>query len=574
MILYSVLILFSGLAIGQQPAFYAEVNKNRVSVSDYVQLSFIIENGKGKNFKRPSLSDFDILNTQNYSSSSSANGRVTKKLSIIYLIKPRGAGKKTIGSAKVSINGKTYSTKPITIEAIAGKVQERHADKNHQNLPKKDVFVRAYLNKPTVYQGEQVLLTYKIFTRQGISNYSQPVSKFTGFWKEDIKTENPKVKRETINGLAYRTAIIKKVVLFPQKSGELKIPEAEMFVDLDVGFFNSKRVDLKSNPVKINVRSLPGIEIPEDYSGAVGQFELSSHINTTETKVDEAITLLVKIKGAGNLSLVDIPIVELPNDFEVYDPKVNESKSTRNNILSGTKSYEYLIIPRQEGVYKMKPVRFSYFDPKTKIYKTVSTQSYTLEIEGGGSSSKGSVSGISKDEVELLGKDILFIKTGDPALQLVNYTFFNSIPFFLLAGAPFLLFFGMFGLRYYQSNKKTDPDLARKRNALPMARKQLKQAKKLMAQPEDKPFYEAISMALWGYFSDRFGLQTHELSREFLEAKLVEQGINEGLSGRIMGLLDKCEMALYAPDIVSETRNSVYESSIKLIMEVENTKTG
>lgn len=539
--------LFAGVS-AQQANFYAAVNKNAIAKDGMVQLDIVIENGDMQSYVAPAFKDFNVLrSTQGQSTNITIRGNqqvMVRKITRSYLLQPRKTGQLTIEPAAVRIDDQLLQTEPITITVTASGATTTPAP-NNNNLPRENIFVRATLNSNSAYVGEQVLLSYKLYTRQNITSYNEPATTYAGFWKEDIAIKNPSVTREVINGIAYRTAIIKQVILFPQQSGELTIPAADMTADIEYGFFSSRRINLSTNAVTLTVKPLPD-NAPSSFSGAVGSLKMTSSISQDSAAVDEPITLRIKLNGALNFDLLSDPDVLLPNAFEVYDPKVALNTSKQGGVLSGEQSYEYLIIPRQPGTYKLDPISFGYFNPKSAAYETLSTPAYTFTITGESTGTQGAVAGISKEDIELIGEDIRYIK---PTAYWVkgNGILLGTPLFWLLSAGPLALWLLGFIFLRWRNNRVYNPIAAKKKKALAAAKKQLRVARQAKGKDNNHLFFDHIRLALWYYARDRFAIPTHELSKERITKALQEAAVDTAVISQLHHVLDTCDMALYAP---------------------------
>lgn len=550
-----VLWLMVALALplqAQEPTFYANVDKTAVALDGFVRLDLTVENGDFNELKPPAFSDFDLLNTSQSTSTNVTivNGRqqIVKRTTRSFWLRPRKEGQLTIESASVRIAGKVYESKPIKINAGAGGAPP--PSPSDPSLPNENVFVRALLSKNKVYVGEQLQLSYKIYTRQGITNYSEPQAAMPGFWREDNRVANPAVHNETINGIQYRTAIIKRVILMPQRAGMLDILAAEMTADLEAGWFRTQRITLKSNALKLDVQPLPPGK-PNAFTGTVGKLALNSTISADSVAVDEAITLTLTLTGTANLKLLELPAPDLPRDFEVYDPKVSQNFSNTTGVISGRKTYEYLIIPRQPGTFRLTPMRFAYFDAEAGAYQTLSTPEYTFVITGTASQGgTGTITGISKEDIELLGQDIRYIITGTPAWIQHSGPFIGSPAFFALAGAPLVLLFLLAAWRRKQTEALGDLARMRQRKALKEANRMLAKAKKAHHSGKTTEVFDWVRDALWHYAGARLQMPVQEHQREFLAARMKAYDLPDEHIREMTAILDTCDMALYAPSAV------------------------
>ena len=393
------------------------------------------------------------------------NGAVSASGTYSYYLQARSTGKFTIGPGTISYDGKTFTTQPMEINVVRG--QSNQSSTSQGNGATKDIgdnlFILASADKQRVYMGEQVTVTYKLYTRLSIASQLQ-VSKlpsYEGFWVEEINVPNTiSFSTETYDGKQYKVGLLKKVALFPSQLGELSVTPMALEIPVQVQakrrgagdifdqffndpFFNNVQTvnyTAKSNTVKLHVIPLPSQNVPKSFDGAVGDYSLSSQTNTTTVKTNEPLTLKINLSGKGNIQLLNMPEIELPTGFDKYEPKTSE-QIDRTGVISGTKNFEYLIIPRVAGTKKISPIQFSYFNPQTRSYATLSTPPYSIDVEQGSSTGNTEVAGYSKEEIKLLGQDIRYIKTStgdlrkDSGLSLFGFGFWTArfFPFLFLA---------------------------------------------------------------------------------------------------------------------------------------------
>ncbi|MDX1701457.1 MAG: BatD family protein, partial [Melioribacteraceae bacterium] len=427
-----LLYAFSALIL-QGQEFNSSVDKSAIGQNERFQIYFTFQEGdlnRLSNFTPPNFKGLKILSGPNESRSMQIiNGQVSGSLTYSFVAVGPNLGKVTIGEASVKYNGTVFKTKPISITITKGTSTNKQVDSrlgiSKEELDK-SVFIRAIPNKRTIKQGEQLTITYKLYTNTNIS--SPQISKlptFSGFWSEDLETsQNIQFKVEMYKGVRYRTAVIKKVALFPTKSGELELTPFELRVpvivkskrsrnDIFDDFFNDSffgRTETiehiaKSNKVKIKVNPLPSNTAPESFTGAVGEFKFDVQLDKTEVELNEAITVKARISGTGNISLLKLPDIKFPAGFEKYEPKTSES-IRRKNIISGRKDIEFIIVPRIPGQKEISPFEFSYFDLSKNDYVTLSSKSFNIKVKEGEGNLVQNVSGYSKEDIKLLNEDI------------------------------------------------------------------------------------------------------------------------------------------------------------------------
>jgi len=365
---------------------------------------------------------------------------------------------------------------------------------------------------------------------------------------------------------------LKKTILFPQQNGELNIEPFTMalLVQQQVkprsffdDFFSSVRTvkaRMKSSAVTVNVKDLP--PAPKNFLSGVGNFDISSTISSESVTTNDAVTLTVKIKGTGNIRLIKNPELELPADFEVYDPRATDNVRTTNNGATGTKTSEYLFQPRFEGDYKIPAIQFAYFDPANGKYITKSTQEYNLNVtKGSEEQSTTVISSLRKEDVQFIGQDIRFIKQDTPVLRIKGYTFFGSTTFYLIYAISALLFIILYIVYRKKAKENANIALVRNKKANSVARKRLKAASAYMKQNNNEAFHEEILKAFQGYLSDKLGIPVADLNRESAVSKLTERNVDETAISDYNEVVDQCEFARYAPSGGSEARHELYKKA-------------
>jgi len=588
----------------QQPKFTASTNSAIIGIGGSTQIVYTLVNGTSEGFQRPNFNGFTVTGSQKSSGGNMTlivNGQVVQsggEEKWIYQISGSKVGKYTVEPAKVKVKGQWLSSNSLTIEVSAkppANKQNQGNNSGNGSVSANDVFVKASLTKSNPYQGEQTTISYKIYTRIPISQYAiNKLASYTGFWTYDLikDKDQPKQYSETVNGEKYMVAEIRKVALFPQKSGRLTIEplEVECLAQVRVksrkdpfdDFFNDPffsnqfgssyqnvKKTLKSNSIVVNVKPLPTNNAPDDFNGAVGSFTIKSEIDRTELKSNEAVTLKITISGKGNLSLIDKINTEFPTDFEVYDPKINDNISTTGGEISGTRTFEYLIIPRNPGVFTLKPIQFSYFDLAKGVYNTLSTQGYTLKVGKGTGNSGGVYSSAAKEDIKYIGSDIRFIYVKDNSLNKTGYFFFNSWLYYLLLLLPIVIFIVIIVVWRKQMNLRSNQALLKHKKATKVALKRLKTAEEFLKQNNKDNFYIEISKALWGYCSDKFSIPVSNLSVENISEKLKEKNISEEVINNFITTINNCEYARFAPLDESVSLQKIYDDSVSIISKLE-----
>ncbi|KPK85155.1 MAG: hypothetical protein AMS27_08130 [Bacteroides sp. SM23_62_1] len=582
-------------AAAQDVTFTADAPRV-IEVGEQFRLTFTL-NARPSSFTPPDITNFYVLSGPNQSTSTSfqiINGKSSQSITIsyTYYLQATTQGTFTIGPATAVVDRKEYTTDPVTVEVVGGQKpsptpQDQPAQSTQpQELPDEDLFVRVITDKKSVYQGEHIIATLKIYTRLAITGFgSNEMPDFSGFWSQDIETPTQiNLQRENVNGVIYNTGVIRKVLLFPQKSGEIIIEpfKLETYVRQQVStprsifddFFGPSYTNvskmLESDPVKIIVKPLPSGQ-PATFSGAVGSMHINASVDKANVKTNDAVTLKFTVRGNGNLKLVESPKIDFPPDFDTFDPKVTTNISNTLNGQTGSKTFEYLLIPRHPGNYRIPPVMFSYFDPAKNDYYSLQTGEFMMAVEKGEEEEAVSVvSGLSKEDLKILGSDILFIKSGHFKLFRTGKTLFGSPAFYLVYASSLLLFIFIVLFRRAHIRKQQNIELLKNRKASKVARKKLRQASQYLKQNLKEEFYEALLKAFWGYLGDKLNITASALSRDTASRNLSSYIDDADLINRFIRVIDDCEMARYSPQSGTEQMDTLYSEAMKVITKMEH----
>lgn len=575
-----------------------------VVAGERFRISYKFNTQKVKDFRAPSMKGFEVLmgpSRSTYSNTQIVNGSMQSEsgVTFTYVLLASEPGDYNIPGATATANGNQAISNALKIKVLppdtpAGSVSSSSAGQsgnasssNNQSVSNQEVFVTANVTKTKVYEQEAFMLTYKIYSlesRMTLENVRLP--DFKGFHQQEIERPTHATwTQEHYKGRNYFTIVYRQFVLFPQQSGELTIDPARFDVAIEKvvrsadpfdAFFNggSNVVAVKkavSTPaIKIDVLPLPSGK-PADFSGAVGDFSISSTINTQELKTNDAITLKLIISGTGNMKLIGNPDVKFPESFEVYEPKVDNQMRLTSTGLTGNKVVEYLAIPRHAGDYTIPPVSFSYFDLKSKSYKTLTTQAYPVQVEKGAGNADNVVANFTnKEDLKILGEDIRFIKLNNVELLPRNEFFFGSWIYWLCYIVPFLAFALFFIFHYKQAKENANVAKVRTKKANKVAVKRMKVAGKLLAENKKELFYDEVLKALWGYVSDKLNIPVARLSKSNVEDKLQKRGVNDELIKEFIDALNECEFARYAPGDENKAMDNVYATSLNVITKMEN----
>ncbi len=593
-----IFVVIAHTAIAQK--FSASASKTKVAVGETFQVTFSL-NANGTNFKMPALNEFDVYSGPNQSTSMSfVNGAMSQSITLSYIIAAKKEGKFTIAPASVTVNGASVQSNSISVEVVKGSASsnQNQGNQNQQQsttAPSSqdigdNLFVKTSVNKTKVYQGEQITVTHKVYTRYQLRGFQDiKFPDYTGFWSQDVPSNNQQIQltNENIDGVVYSVAELKKTYLFPQRSGKLLIEPMKVEVvvrkqsnkkprDVFEQFFGGGYEDatysVKSKPITIDVTPLPEANKPAGFAGAVGDYSFKAEINKDKVKANDAINLTITINGKGNIKLVDPLKINFPEDFETYDPKTKDNVTTGATGVSGSKTFDYLVIPRHEGDYKIDQINFSYFDPEKKQYITLPSPEFNIHVDKGKDSDGGAnvFNPRSKEDVKVLGNDIRYIKTN--AIQLTpkeNY-FFGSGLFFIGLILPILLFVLFIFLIRKRREENKDVVAVKSRKATKMAKKQLLLAEKHLKSNNKEQFYVEIFKALYGYVSNKLNIPTANLNKETITDSLRIKGVSESTIQQLITTLDNCEFAHYAPSAVSGDLQNIYNNTVELITKIEH----
>lgn len=591
LILSWFLILGTGNILLAQK-FSASVNKNKVGVGEVFQLDFSI-NTNGKDFTPPSLHDFNVHSGPNQSTSMQIiNGAVSQSISLSYYLSAKKEGTFTIGSASIETGSNTLRSNPITITVTKGSNAqqgqgERETTSGEQSG--ENLFARTSVSRSKSYVGEQIVVTHKVYTRLDLKGFQDiKFPSYDGFWAQEVNRQTQyEVSVENIDGVQYSVVEIKKAFLFAQRSGKIEIEplEAKCVVrekgarsndpfEQFFGFGSYKDVPytIKSNAVKIDVLPLPEEGKPADFPGAVGDFSMNATIDKDNVKTNDGINMKITISGKGNLKLIDAPKINFPDGIESYDPKTYENISVTANGVAGSKTFEYLLIPRHEGIYKIEPWNFNYFDTDRKKYVPLPSPEFTITVEKGAGTAASApmLSTTTKEDVKLINNDIRFIKTNNSELSKKDEYFFGSLPFAAGFVLPPLLFCAFLFFRQEHIKRNSDLVLVKKRSANRLAKKQLAQAEHSMKLNDKENFFINILSALYTYAGNKMNIPVAELSKEKMIAILTEKHVPNQTISELVKLLDECEFARYAPGLQSGNLQEVYNRAANSITQIEN----
>ena len=576
------------------------------------QLTYTV-NQRGKDLRAPEFTDFDYVAgpyTSQSSSTSFVNGKRTSSftMSYTYTLVASKEGSFTISPATIKVGGETYTSNGVRITVLPPDQpsnanvasQQRNANntsttsqqREANNATEGNIFIRTLVSKTKVHEQEAILLSYKLYfagvdVAQFTNNTRLP--EFKGFLKQELEMGEIQTELEHYDGRNYQTAILYRTLLFPQRSGDIHIEPAQFEAVLRVqnraqvrsifddffGSYTTVAKPLASSGVTIHVSELPTGK-PIGFSGGVGQFNISSKISSTDLQANEAVTLTITIQGTGNMKLLKTPAIDWPEGFEVYDPKVTNNFKTTTAGLSGTKTIEYLAIPRAGGTYTIPAIPFSYYDTQADTYKMLTTPEYTLTIARGANEENSTAvvnTFVQKEDIQQLGSDIRYIYANElPEFQIHHSRLtFGTLAFWLCYLLPTLLATLLFIIFRKQIKENADITRVRYKKANKVAQRRLKVAAMLLKENKKEAFYEEIERAAWTYLSDRLSVPTAQLSKENIAQILSSKGVAQELISQLLEVLANAEFARYAPTSDHAMQN-IYDDITKIINQLENNK--
>lgn len=588
-----LILLFFLTSLLQAQSFTATVSENQVGQNDRFEVTFTFE-GKNlnaiKNFVAPTFKNFRVLSGPNQSTSVQIiNGVSSSSLSLSYILQPTAQGTFTIGNSSVQYEGQTYTTQPLKITVVKGSPkpkEEQETTISNEEIAK-NLFIRATLDKNKVYLGEQVTVTYKLYTRLNIAAQMSvnKLPQYQGFWAEELETpQNISFTTEVIDGKQYRVGLLKRAALFPTQSGKLEVTPFELAIPVQVekkkksnnmwddfwgdpfGQAEIVEYNAKSNTLNVNVMSLPDRNKPESFKGAVGKFDFSASIDKSVTKTNEPINLKLKISGTGNITLLEFPTFELPNGFEKYEPKINE-QINRIGVISGYKEADYLLVPRIAGTREIPAIEFSYFDPSKKSYVTVKSSPFNIKIEQGEANYYSSA---DKQNIEQLDNDIRYIETSFSDVQKSNDILLMKPGFWAATILPLIATIALVGWKRKQDKLSGNVQLLRYSKAEKVALKRFKKAKKLLEKNQVELFYSEISEALFGYLEDKFRIPKSEFTLDRAANELASRNISSQLIEKMKTNAEKCDYIRFAPGTNPKlAMDEMYKSLSEIVIEIE-----
>lgn len=601
LLLFILLNVGVGYTFAQGVTFKASA-PSAVVKGEAFRLVYSLQNGQGEGIQAASsINGFEILYGPAVSTSHSTqiiNGKATSNSSesYIYTLSAVAEGTFNIPAATIRVDGKTYTSNTVTVKVLPpdknaqaqqGQAGGRPASSSSTsgNIKSTDAFIRAIVSKTRVREQEAFIVTFRFYTTLEVREIGKiEFPEFDGFMVEDQDLPGSRqLQMEHYNGRNYYSVDLKRTLLFPQRSGKITIPSGkiEMVFNVRSGktidtFFGPQYVmtDVKktmtTSPLNINVSELPAGK-PENFSNGVGTFSMKESISATNIKANDAVTLTLTISGTGNMKLIRNPELVVPKDFDTFDPKITNNLKFTDNGLTGSRTIEYLFIPRYQGTYTIPPLKFSYFDTRSNSYKTLSIPEYTLNVAKDPNAGSNAATSFTQTDVKV-DEDIRHIKTGKIQSVKVDNFMVGSWAYYLWYILPSLIFIVFFILYRKQIKENADVIRTKTKRANKVAVKRLKQAQKYLTANEKEKFYEEILRATWGYLSDKLVIPVANLNRDNIDSELNRYGAGESLIAKFIHILDTGEFARYAPAESDTAMEDLYKDTVSAIGEMESTK--
>ncbi len=571
------ILFFTGLSLQAQVRFEAKVSKDKLGVNERLRVDFEM-NQDGDNFRPPSFDGFTVVGGPNQAVSNRwINGDRTYSKTYSYYLQPNSRGRKTIAQAEITVDDKIYKTTPVDVEVTAA--VEKPTDGDDSELIASDnLHLVAEVSDATPYLNEGITVVYKLYVspRISVSNFREVDSpKFSDFWSQNIEIRELRPENGEYQGEPYRYVVLKKAVLYPQKTGELELEPLTLSVSVDVpsdrrDIFGSRIYKTINKTVAAGTRTIDVKPLPDGkpagFTGAVGKFSMDVSTTKEKLKASESLEAKVEIRGNGNLNLFELPALEVPSSLEMYSPERIENVTTTLNGKQGSIIDSYTIVPTRKGQYPIKPLNFSYFDPQSETYKSLSSQEIVIDVEEGPATGGNVVAGNNRQSVNLPSEQFRFIKTNTNLKPLDQQAFFRSWTFWGSLFLPFaaIPLFILFGKR--REAKAADVTGNRRKKADKLARKYLSEAKKNLG--DQQSFYESLERAMHNYLKAKLHIQTAEMSKERISEILKEKNVADETSTEFIEVLKSCEFARYTP-ASNTAQHEDYDKAVKVISKLD-----
>ena len=578
---YILIVMLTTSVVSAQVTFEAKVSKKKLGINERLRIDFEM-NKDGDNFNPPDFANFTVVGGPNQSVSNSwINGKRSYSKTYSYFLAPKRQGTFTIKQATIEIDGEIYKTTPIKI-AVTSAVSKPKDGNNADYVASENIHLVAEVSKSNPYLNEAITVIYKLYVspNTGVSNWREIDNpKYSDFWSQNIDIKGLKVLNGTYKGEDYRYVVLRKTVLYPQKTGKLEIEPLSLDITVDVptnrrDIFGARLMNQVHKTVSagnrtINVKPLPEREKPADFTGAVGDFDFKVTSSKFELNASESLQAKVEVSGKGNLKLFELPKLNLPSSLEVYEPEHTENVRTNLDGMQGAISDSYTVVPQYKGKYPIPNISFSYFDLKSESYKTINSNEIVIDVlEGPTSNSAQDITSVNgnKQRVVLNNNQFAFIKTNTNFVSVKPKHFFKSIAFWSAMVLPFLAIPLVMVFKKEQEKRQADVFGNKIRKADRLAKKYLSEAKKVLGNKES--FYVALEKALHNYLKAKLHIETSDFTKEKITSLLNEKGVDQSSIADFISILEHCELARYTPINQVEMQQD-YELAAKTITTID-----
>ena len=583
--LVSIFILFilMGIGVQAQVSFVVKASKKTLGINERLRIDFEM-NEDGDNFVPPSFKGFNVVGGPNQSISNSwINGKRSYSKTYSYFLAPKSQGTFSINQATIEIDDQIYKTTPLKIiitEAVSKPKDGNSAD----YVASENVHLIAEVSKSNPFLNEAITIVYKLYVSNDVSitrSWQElDTPKFQDFWSQYIEEKGEQqIYETTYEGKPYRYVILRKAVLYPQKTGELTIEPLTLDVPIDVqgntrDIFGRRRMTRVNRTISagkriINVKPLPTEGRPDDFSGAVGNFNFSVSVNKTMLDANEALELKIRTKGIGNLKLFNLPSLTLPSSLEVYEPVRDNKVAINIKGMNGFISDTYTIIPQYKGSYPIRPISFSYFDVTSSKYKTIISDEIVVKVQNGpvpNQLTEVNKSLSTENDLPLTNNQFKYIKTSTKFISMNDLVFFKTFKFWCLLSIPFVFIPIIILIGNTRRKRLNDIEGRRYRIATRLAKKYLSEAKNNIGKQE--LFYDSLERALHNYLKAKLAIVTSEFSKEKIIELLTDRKVERNVVSDFEGLLKSCEFARYTPTSNVAIQQD-YNKAVKVISRID-----
>ncbi|HDY90061.1 MAG TPA: protein BatD [bacterium] len=553
---------------GNEIELTSVVNSTKISLNDRLILSVTVSGSGFGNIGDPMLApipDFTISGTSSSTKYNILSGTMSFSKTFTYVLIPKRVGAFSVGAVSIKAGRKNITAPATKVEVVRGAVPQAQTGPKTQTIPdtqssqikgNKNIFINTFVDRKEPYVGEQITYTFELYNRISLAKPEYEPPSTTGFWQAELPQIPDSYKNK--DGRTYNYHVI-KTALFPTTSGELTLGPASLYYSARRGIFSfGDRYKLQSDPIIIKAKNLPKKGEPRDYNGAVGNFNISSSVENKTVKAGDVITLRVSVTGRGNLDLITSINEPDLTAFKMYDPKVSEKISNSGFVLGGSKTWEYIIIPRQQGDVSIEPFSLPFFNPEDKSYHTVTTQTIELKVVQGDAIAFGETDDNNlRDSISKIAPDIRYIKPDKKILKSISKYWYSSMFFYLLYILPLAAFITSIFVKKRQDEIERNTGLKRKLNAWKNAQKRLDNASEVLKTGDIKGFCGKLHESITFYIGDMLNVDTGTLTSTGLEKIMKNNGISPELAERISKTLEMCDFVRFAS---VETGTGTHES--------------